>query len=45
MRGGMKEWELEDELKELMAYCCAERRNKEATVAGKLIASNFNHEQ
>ena len=28
-----------------MAYCCAERTNKEAAVAGKLMAVNFHHEQ
>ena len=39
------EWELVEELTEFMAYCCAERKNKEATVAGKLLAVNVYHEQ
>ena len=39
------EWELVEELTEFIAYCCAEGRNKEATVAGKLMAVNFYHEQ
>ena len=41
----MNEWELVEELTEFMAYCCAERKNEEATVAGKLITVNFYHEQ
>lgn len=36
---------LVDELTEFMAYCYVERKNKEVTVAGKLIAVNFYHEQ
>ena len=28
-----------------MAFCCAVKKNKEATVAGKLVAVNFYHEQ
>ena len=39
----MDEWELVDELTEFMAYCCAERKNKEATAAGKLMAVKFYH--
>ena len=34
-----------EELTEFMAHCCAERKNKEATVAGTWMAVNFNHEQ
>ena len=41
----MSEGELVEKLAEFMAYCCAERKNKEATVAGKLVAANFYHEQ
>ena len=41
----LDEWELVEELTEFMAYCCAGRKNKEATVAGKLMAVNFYHEQ
>ena len=37
----MNEWEQVEELAEFMAYCCAERKNKEATVAGKLVAVTF----
>ena len=40
----MNEWELVEELTEFMAYCCAERKNKEATVAGKLDSLNYYHE-
>ena len=32
-------------LAEYMAYCCAVRGNRETTVAGKLVAVNFFHEQ
>ena len=39
------EWGLVEELTEFMAYCCAEGKNKEATVAGKLMAVNVYHEQ
>ena len=28
-----------------MAFCCAVKPNKEATVAGKLVAVNFYHQQ
>ena len=38
------ELEVVDELVEYMAYCCAVQRNRESTVAGKLVAVNF-HEQ
>ena len=41
----MSEGELVEKLAEFMAYCCAERKNKEATVAGKLVAVSFYHEQ
>ena len=34
-----------DEPAEYMAYCCAVRGNRESTVAGKLVAVNFSHEQ
>ena len=39
------ELEVVDELVEHMAYCCAVRGNQEPTVAGKLVAVNFFHEQ
>ena len=42
---GLGEWELVEERTEFMADCCAERKNKEATVAGKLMAVNVYHEQ
>ena len=47
MAGGreMNEWEMAEELTDFMAYCCAERKNKESTVAGKLVAANLYHEQ
>ena len=45
MGGEMNEWELVEELTEFMAYCCAERKNKETTVAEKLIAVNVSHEK
>lgn len=41
----MNEWELVDELAGFMAYCFAKWKNKEAIVAGKLIAVNLYHEQ
>ena len=34
-----------EELVQYMAFCCALKRNIEATVAGKLVAVNFYHEQ
>ena len=43
LEGEMNEWELVEELTEFMAYCCAERKNKESTVAGKLVAVNDHH--
>ena len=43
--GDMNEWELVEELAEFMAYSCAERKNKEAVVAGKLVAVNVYREQ
>ena len=33
------------EVAQYMAFCCAVENNKEATVAGKLVAVNFYHEQ
>ena len=39
------ELEVVDELAEYMAYCCAVRGNRESTVAGKLVAVDFFHEQ
>ena len=45
MRKELGEWELVEELTGFMAYCCAERKNMEATVAGKLMAVNLYHEQ
>ena len=41
----MDEWGLADELAEIVAYCCAERKNKEAIVVGKLMVVNFYYEQ
>ena len=41
----MGETELVAELAEFMGYCCAEKENKETTIAGKLVAINFYHEQ
>ena len=41
----LREWELVEELTECMAYSCAERKNKEAIVAGKLMAVYSYHEQ
>ena len=32
-------------LVEFMGFCCAEKGNKETTIAGKLVAINFYHEQ
>ena len=43
--GEMNEWEIEEELAEFMAHCCAEKKNRESTVAGKLVAVNVDHEQ
>ena len=37
--------EVVDELAEYVAYCCAVRGNRESTVAGKLVAVKFFHEQ
>ena len=45
MGNEMDEWELVDELAECMAYCCAERENKEASVAWKSMVVKFYHEQ
>ena len=45
VKGGINPWERVQELAEFMAYCFAERKNKEATVAWKLIAANGYHEQ
>ena len=39
------ELEVVDELAEYMAYYCAVRGDRESTVAGKLMAVNFFHEQ
>ena len=43
--GAYEREELVEELAEFMAYCCAERNNKDATVEGKLMAVNVYHEQ
>ena len=40
----LDKWELVDELTEFMAYCCAERKNMEATVAWNLMAVNVYQE-
>ena len=45
LEGEMNEWELVEELTEFMAYCCAERKNKESTVEGKLAAVNVYYKQ
>ena len=39
--GEMNERQVVEELTEFMAYCCAEWKNMESTVAGKLVAVNF----
>ena len=39
------ELEVVDELAVYMAYCCAVQGNRESTVAGKMVAVNFFHEQ
>ena len=39
------ELDVVDELAEYMTYCCAVRGNWESTVAGKLVAVKFFHEQ
>lgn len=41
----MNEWVLADELTEVVTYCCVDRNNKEATVAGKLMLVKFYHER
>ena len=41
LQKGMGEMELVAELAEFMGYCCAEKGNKETTIAGKLVAINF----
>ena len=38
---GMGEMELVAELAVFMGYCCAEKGNKETTIAGKLVVVNF----
>ena len=45
MKATASELEVVDELAEYMAYCCAVRGNRDSTVAGKLVAVNFFHEQ
>ena len=45
LQKGMGEMELAAELEEFMEYCGAEKGNKETTIAGKLVAINFCHEQ
>ena len=45
LMGEMNNWKLVDERTEFMACCCADRENKEAIVAGKLMAANAYHEQ
>ena len=39
------ELEVVDDLVKYVAYCCAVRGNRESTVAGKLVAVNFFHQQ
>ena len=41
----MEEAEIVEELVQYIAFCCAVKRNKDATVAGKLVAVNVCHEQ
>ena len=45
VEGDMNEWELVEELAEFVAYCCAGRKKKEATVAGKRVAVILYNEQ
>ena len=45
LQKGMGEAELAAELTEFMAYFCARKGNKESTIAGKLVAVQFYHEQ
>ena len=42
---GMGEMELVAELAVFMGYCCAEKGNKETTIAGKFVAIIFHNEQ
>ena len=42
---GVGKMELVVELAEFIGYCCAEKGNKKTTIAGKLVAINFYHEQ
>ena len=41
----MCEGELVEELAEVMTYCCAERKNKEASGAGNMVTVNVYHER
>ena len=41
LQKGMGEMERVAELVEFMGYCCAEKGNKETTIAGKLVVVNF----
>ena len=45
LQKAMGEMELVAEVAESMGYCCAEKGNKETTIAGKLVVINFYHEQ
>ena len=41
----MDEWGLENDVTEMVAYFCAERKNTEATVSRKVTATIVYHEQ
>ena len=45
LQKGVGEAELAAEIKEFMGYCCAGHGYKESTIAGKLVAVQFHHEQ
>ena len=45
MEATAAELKVVDELAEYMTFCCAVRGNRESTVAGKLVAVKFFHEQ
>ena len=45
LQKGIGEMELVEELAELMGHRCGEKGSKETTIAGKLVAIKFYHEQ
>ena len=44
LQKGMGEMELVAELAEFMGYCCPDKGNKKATIAGKSVAISVYHE-